>query len=294
MVLVDDILEQLYEHLTDATNYGHYLSVRCLFHDDGHASLMIYPDWYKCLACGASGKTKSLLDKVKKHQIVPVWTDATAQHKIVRNPFTQWLQFYDLPVLLKENWQFYNNHIEFGTYLIKTRCISQDVRRKIGIGLRDNFYTFPIRKDKKIVGAVARHGEGACATRYFVPKCQDPNLLYIPDEDIIKSSSVMFITFGILDAVSIYQMGFAGASTTNGKRIDPRSLQEYRKRIIFLPDKGEYIEAVKIASQLGWRGKVIKIDYPDDCKDPNDLLRKYPDQLLDILKGQSDAQRIHN
>ena len=245
---------------------------------------MVYPDWYRCLACGAQGKTSTLLSKVKTHSISPTWTDKTRTKTIVRNPFTEWLQFDELNVLLKESWQFYNTHPEFGTYLTEQRNISPDVRKQIGIGLRDNFYTFPVRKNKHIIGAVSRHGEGSYPTRYFVPKKQDPNILYIPNEDIIKTSHSIFVTFGILDAVSIYQLGYAAVSTTNGKRIDPSAFDDYRKKIIFLPDKGEENDAVKIATQLGWRGKVVRLEYPDNCKDPNDLLRYAPDILTSALK----------
>jgi len=57
-------------------------------------------------------------------------------------------------------------------------------------------------------------------------------------------------------------------------------LDEYRKQIIILPDKGEEDTARKLASRLGWRGKVLVLDYPDGCKDPNDLLVKGHSQWL--------------
>jgi hypothetical protein len=30
---------------------------------------------------------------------------------------------------------------------------------------------------------------------------------------------------------------------------------------------------------LGWRGSVMKMDYPENCKDPNNLLVDYPERL---------------
>ena len=53
--------------------------------------------------------------------------------------------------------------------------------------------------------------------------------------------------------------------------------------MLFIPDKGEEKEANRIASQLDWRGKVLKVEYPDDCKDINDVHVKHP-KLLEEMK----------
>ena len=57
------------------------------------------------------------------------------------------------------------------------------------------------------------------------------------------------------------------------------ALNQFRKRIIFLPDLGEEDAALKIISKFGWRGALAKINYPDNTKDINDLHIKYPELL---------------
>jgi hypothetical protein len=62
-------------------------------------------------------------------------------------------------------------------------------------------------------------------------------------------------------------------STTTGKRLNPQALDNIRKRIIIIPDNGEEKEAQVIASKLGWRGHVLRLQYPVGCKDINDLVQ---------------------
>jgi hypothetical protein len=56
-----------------------------------------------------------------------------------------------------------------------------------------------------------------------------------------------------------------------GKTIRVEDFDEVRKPIIFFPDAGEETEATNYYRQLGWRGRVARVDWPDGCKDPNDL-----------------------
>ena len=60
-------------------------------------------------------------------------------------------------------------------------------------------------------------------------------------------------------------------STTTGKRLNPAALQDFRKRIIVVPDRGEERDGKRLASQLGWRGRTLIPDYPLGCKDSHDL-----------------------
>ena len=88
------------------------------------------------------------------------------------------------------------------------------------------------------------------------------------------------VAFGIIDAVSLYSIGFAAVSGLSGKSIDPSLFDPYRKIIKIHPDLGEEAEAYKLAGQLGWRGMVSRFDYPIDCKDSNDILANYGPQSL--------------
>jgi hypothetical protein len=79
-------------------------------------------------------------------------------------------------------------------------------------------------------------------------------------------------------------MGAASISTTCGKLMNVSYLDQIRKRVIFIPDKGEEDAAQKFSKQLGWRGGVMRCNYPDECKDINDIfVSKYKNELLSAL-----------
>lgn len=278
---MDNILDEIYEKLDNCQHYGSYLAAVCIFHDDSRPSLMIYPDRYRCLSCSASGTTESLLKRLSKSAFQP-----KLDKPDFSNPFTKWTRNKSLGQALKISHLTLKDNPSMGSYL-RDRCIPYPLQKELGIGYRDDWYTFPIRNEEHlIVGAIARKNEtNKHPAKYIIPSGQNSNLLYTPNWITIKSSNVVFLTFGIMDAISIYQCGYAALSTTTGKRLDPIALDKFRKRIVIFPDKGEDFEAVDIASELGWRGKVYRCEYTFDAKDPNDLFVKHPEDLKAMLKG---------
>jgi len=77
-----------------------------------------------------------------------------------------------------------------------------------------------------------------------------------------------------------------GSSGKNSLRAD--MLDGYRKPILVLPDKGEEQTAEKLIAELGWRGSLLKYEYPPECKDPNDLLVKgYKEELWQYLSSKT-------
>jgi DNA primase len=146
---MDNILDELYEKLTDAHNYGHYLSAICPFHDDARPSLMVYPDYYRCLSCGATGKTQKLLDKLSNTISIP------KTKPDFRNPWSRWLNTMSLSDILKQSWKTLKSQPSLGNYMY-LRGINPTICAKLGIGYREDWFTIPIRDEHKIVGAVAR------------------------------------------------------------------------------------------------------------------------------------------
>lgn len=163
---------------------------------------------------------------------------------------------------------------------LQRRGISSEYQRKAKLGLRDDFYTFPIyNQERNLIGAVARRGEySTLDSKYILPKGQNPNLLYVPNWNRVEKNDIVFLTYGILDALSLAIMGYGAMSTTTGKRIAPSALDQIRKRIILIPDKGEEVDALRLSAQLGWRSHVQRIDWPDGTKDVSDVFVKYNKQ----------------
>lgn len=277
MTILDDLQE-----LLEAKHYGKYLAARCIFHDDSHASLMIYEDYYRCLACDKQGSTQGLLKQLNSGNIrlLSYSSEDNNTNGYVPNPFTRWLRHKTLKQVLKSAWETLNDFPALGRYITEERQISEKTRRAIGVGYVDDYYTFPIfGSDRKIVGAFARARSGK--SRYFIPKGQDPNLIYAPRSE--ERNRAIFLTFGGIDAISLCELGYAARSTTTGKRIAPEAFNHIRKKIIIIPDYGEEKEAYELASRLGWRGKVEIPPYPDKCKDVNDWYRKDKQSLKEYF-----------
>jgi len=265
---MNDILDEVLERLDYAKRYGDAVWGLCPFHSDSRSSFMVHADRYYCQACGAKGTTKSLLDKLSGHIARPM-PDS------FHNPFTKWLKQDTLANTLKLAWQQLKKH---PSVYLRKRGVTDEWQINLGLGILDDWITFPIRDNNmKIIGAVARANEtNPSPAKYVVPNNQDPNMIYVPDWKLFNDAVIIYATFGILDAVSLVIYGAGAFSTTNGKRLNDVSvLDKVRKRIIFLPDKGEESEAKQIAKKLGWRGAVMKVNYPDDSKDFNDLFCKH-------------------
>ena len=273
-----DVLAEIIEYLDDARRYEDYILCRCNFHDDTKPSLIIHSDTYRCLSCGAFGRTSKLLEKLSKIPTKP----HTKSYSY--NPFTNWIKKYD--TLGKSLKQAHENIKQRPSIYLKTRGLSHQTQMELSVGMLDNWYTFPIRNaDGKIEGAVARKGENNLSkSKYVIPAHQSPNLIYTPSWQRIIDSKVIFLTFGILDAISLYLCGVASMSTTTGKQLDPDALKKINKHIYILPDLGEESEGHRLAAQLGWRAHSLTVHYPIGTKDVNDIFNLAKPHLISTLE----------
>ena len=272
--MYDVDLDDIASKLDYAKRYENYVVALCPFHDEKRPSFFVYLDSYRCESCGAKGKTSKLVEKLSG---IPI-SHKTAPN--FKNPFTTWSRDRTLAETLKLAWQ------NAPSVYMRERGVDDNEQKRLGIGILENWITFPIRNRKgKIIGAIARAGENnSSIAKYLTPSGQNPNLLYIPDWKRLQKKKVIYLTFGIIDAVSLYLMGAASISTTCGMRMDVSYLDQIRKRIIFIPDRGEEKQAQKFASKLGWRGGVMQCNYPEGCKDVNDImLSKHKNNLLSVL-----------
>jgi DNA primase len=264
---MNEYQEILMEKLDSAHYYdaGYIVSI-CPFHSESRPSFFIYEDTYRCASCGKWGQTSELAEKLGSLNVYP-------HHEPLRysnNPFSKWLKDHSLYRILEISAM--NIPISY----LKERGINSDVQKQLHIGLLDGWITFPIYDDKnKLIGAVARAGEdNPSKSKYILPYKQDPNMLYVPSWKRCILQDTIYLTYGILDAVTLYATGFASMSTTTGKRILPSAFDIIRKKVVIIPDAGEEKEAHRLASKLGWRGKVLLLKYPDGAKDINDLIWK--------------------
>ena len=267
-------LDEIALQLDNATRYENYVVALCPFHSEHRPSFFAYEDWYRCESCGANGPTKKLLEKLDGTII------SSSPPVSFRNPFTGWLKDRSLGKTLKLAWK------NLPSVYLRDRGIDDRLQTELGLGILENWITFPIRNSKRnIIGAIARKGEGSKSqAKYVTPSGQDPHLLYVPSWKRLEKRSTIYLTFGIIDAISLYLVGAASISTTTGMKMDINYLAPLRKRIVFIPDQGEEAEAQKFASKMGWRGGVMRCNYPLGCKDPSDIIgSQHRNELVKVL-----------
>lgn len=242
--------------------YERYIATNCCFHNDTKPSLFIYPDKYFCASCGARGTTASLLGKLGT---IPERVIVTTTSTSYNNPFTRWRQLGSIQQICDIAKKRRSTYLE-------ERGIPISIQRELEIGVMENWVVFPIFNHyREIIGAVARRTEhNSSGAKYILPPGQSSQLLFVPSWRLIKDQNEVFVTFGIIDAISLYILGKASCSTTTGQHINVDAFANIRKKITFVPDELEEKSAYQISTKLGLRGSVKILPYPYGTKDPAD------------------------
>lgn len=287
-------LSEIAEYLEDVHRYGDYISSRCPnpAHEDRHPSFFLYKDYYRCSSCGFTGRTDHLLERLgKKLRVVQPKKDAPYNP----NPFTGWQKQRSLTRTLKIAWETINHNPGMGNYITQDRGIEEPYRKALGIGYIDDWYTIPIRdRNGIIVSAVARKGrDNPSIAKYVLPQGTNPHLLYIPHWAKVRHADYLIITFGILDAVVLAILGYPAASTISGKQLSPISVEKFRIPIFILPDRREEQNGLVSAQRLDWRGHCLQIDWPEECKDVNDIWVRNRQLCRDMITGALGKHEIH-
>lgn len=274
-------LSDIQERLPQAKSYGHYLMGLCPFHNDRRPSLIVSSKRYKCKSCGANG---SLVRLYKKLNPADPRLRMPAPKRFGNRVFPPYSKLDEVRVRLL------NAHdrlaMDEGTLHVglAQRGIHAGLILSLELGWMDNWYTFPLKNETgEIIGGIARANkalEEKGVDKYDMPWGQPP-MLYIPNWTLWRKSDKAFITFGILDAITLSSLGYAAASPTAGQdSTDPNWLDKVRKNIYVVPDRGETEAGIALARKLGFRGRVIVLPYTRNIKDPNDFLKAGREQDL--------------
>jgi hypothetical protein len=260
--------EDVVKSLAGVQNHGRYVSALCCYHSDSSPSMLVYPDGFICLSCGAKGNLLKLYKQLNNNWVAPT---------IIQQPKTVHLLPTDLSELEEVCKQAHNTLIQFddplGLYLKKRGIHNRIVPQTIGA--LNGWYTIPIYGNhRQFLGTVARAGthiQESTGARFNIPQGQQA-MVYVPDYDLIERNDYLVVCYGMLDSLSLCELGIPSCTPTSGKdSLHPEDLDTYRKRIIIIPDKGEESTAIKLRDGLGWRGVLLKLDWPTG-KDVNDLL----------------------
>jgi len=256
---------------TEYRDFGHYIMIKCPYHDDHKPSMMVSEKRFICFSCGQKGSLPTLHAKLAG---IPLEKKQLYYGKGTRI----FPNYENLDEVESFCYHAHKRILEYPIYktYLKQRKIESAIK-PLKLGYHDGWYTIPIyNKNSNFVGAVGRAGaviQKSMNVRFTQPSNQKA-LFYVPDWTRFLEADKVYITFGIMDAISLWVAGYASATGTVGKdKFDPDWVRGIRKPIYFVPDKNEYQTAFKHASKLGWRGKVLRLDYGQTDKDPNDLLQ---------------------
>ena len=263
--------EDFLTRLERSKDMGKYMTGLCPFHSDVNTpSLLVYKDgWFKCLStnCNRNGTWKTLWNKLSGQPI--------QIHPETRTLYAtpMGLDAYEsLEVLCYQAHMDLEQFPNWGWYL-EMRGLT-DAIEIAEIGYHRGWYTFPVHdKEHNFVTAVFRsapHIQNAINVRYY---CKHAPVMYVPDWNLMKKAEYILVVFGMLDALTVNKLRYPVVTSTAGAdTFKAEWLDEYRRPVYVLPDKGEERTAMKLAGQLGWRGNVHLLRYPENCKDANDYL----------------------
>lgn len=274
MSLYDSLLEKMDGHAYS----GYFMSV-CPFHDDHSPSLLVWDGGYKCKACGARGSLQKLERKVQfgfrprnnAVSILPRWK--------------KWEQEYgDLEGIAEYAHDNLLRNKKYRRYYEERQC--EKFVEAGRLGFIGGWAVIPVfGRDGRIVDMVVRQTSGKGDTRYVVAPAHDSGgsiirPLYVPNWKRVIASDLVYVVYGIFDAISLELCGLPVVTGITGKSLCPDQLIEMRKKFVIVPDHNEEGDAHKLANSIGWRGRVKELQFPDGAKDPDDIRRKLGNDAL--------------
>lgn len=245
--------------------YEKYYAALCPFHPDSHPSLLVFKDgWFSCRACNKRGTWKTLWNKLNGME-VQIRPEAKTNWK---GPDLEGLDPHELAYRANDDLM---NFDTFGWYL-EMRGLKNRIEQQM-LGYWNGWYTIPMfdryREFQNVAFRAAPHVQQTSGMRYW---CRGAPVLYVPDWKLVRESKYILITYGLLDALTLTEMRYPAGSPSNGKdSFNTEWMNDLRVMTYIVPDQDEEESARRHAKELGWRGKVILMDWHDGLKDINDL-----------------------
>ena len=284
------LYDELQERLNNVHVYSGYFMSDCPFHkwESHNQPFMIHPDAYKCLSCGAYGT----LEKLSKY--LGEWYHAKQSDRKSRRVLPRWRRwendYGDVTGIAKQGHGFLERHPEFMGFF-RHRGIDQFFEQGF-FGYIDGWYLFPVFDQKHhIVDVVVRAWKGKGDARYVLrpDSLRQLPYLYCPDWGRINTSQHIYIVYGIIDAWSLYAIGLPVITGTTGKSVQSSLIKPLQKYYTVVPDKHEDEAAYRLAGELGFRANVLRLKYPEDCKDPDEVRMNFgADHLKELLTPQGE------
>lgn len=293
-----DLQERLSDKLEGVVWHGHYYTAVCPFHVSFpvRASLFVYDEDFRCASCNEWGYLNKLEAKLSGMKVR--YKDDAEEQEVNELPkFAEWKkQYKTYKRAAAHAYQIGSEYPMLMKYL-KQRGLHSVIDDGL-IGYMEGWLSFPVfNVDGIFVDWVLRATPAIQTTSKYVVRPrknrEEGFSLYSADWGRVIDSNAIYIPFGVLDMhVLCSILKLPAATGLTGKTYKTEWFSEIRKPIYLIPDKGEEIDAYKIKQSLGWRGRVLLLDYKEDEKDCADVNLSRGSEVLHRLI--SDAKEKLN
>ncbi len=264
----------------------------CPFHSEKTASFTVSKQGYKCFGCGKSGSDAVAFLMEHNHiNYIEALKIISDKYNI---PFNENVKSYDKPVPRLEKLPI--KTIEY----FEKRGISNDTLLRFGITQCDEFMPIARKEVPTICFNYIKDGE--LVNIKYRAKDRDFKLyknaeLIFYNLDSIKDEETVIIVEGEVDCLSLHEAGIYNVvSVPNGASTGQQQLKyldncwqhfEDKKRIILFTDNDPVGLALRdeLARRLG-KERCYKVDYPEGCKDANDVLVNHGKPMLHSIIEQ--------
>lgn len=280
VIQYDDFLTRL----DRIKEYESYMSALCVFHDDSSPSMLVFKDgWFRCLSCERQGNWKTLWNKLQGQPVI-VRSDVKIGWE---GPGVRPEEAEDVC------WQAHLDLVNFSSlgWYLEMRGIDSMIDM-CELGYWNGWYTIPVRDvNGRFLTAVYRSSppiQNVNGVRYW---SKGTPVMYVPDWRLLEKNrrGNIFVVYGMFDAIALASVRLPVVTVSSGKdSFQADWLEGYGNQVYIVPDKGEYTTAMRHAKELGWRGNVINLDYPEGYEDPADFAKNGKmEDLYKILMSET-------
>ena len=278
------IYEDLQDRLDDVHLYSNYFYCLCPFHEDTRPSFAVYEDADKpegkgrfyCNGCMKSGTHEYLYKHLTGGNAV-----VHNLTKPVQKFLPRWAKWQEWFGSLENLVEFAHKNISKTDYLKKR--VLEKVYEPCKLGFYQDWLFFPIFDQQgKVIDVIVRDTLGREGTKYIIhPNEEETPLLYVPNWKRVTQSPLVYIVYGIIDALALELCGLPVITGSTGQSLSSKRLLGLGKQYVIIPDKGEERAATRLAKELGNFTEVRRLRYDEDCKDPDEVRQKHS---LDYLR----------
>ncbi len=275
------------------TNKGNEMVGLCPFHNEKTPSFKISSKgFYKCFGCGKSGDAISFLMEHQNLNYIQAIKHIAAKYNI---KIEDEVKEYEKPQPRLTKVQ--NDTVKY----FESRGITNNTLLRFGVTESIEWMPKAGKEVKSICFNYIKSGE--IVNIKFRAKDKDFKLaknaeLIFYNLDSIENETTAIIVEGEIDCLSLYEAGIYNVvSVPNGAGIGSQQLKyldncwqyfEDKTQIIIFTDNDEPGNNLKdeLARRLG-KDRCMKIQYPDGCKDANDVLLKHGKEMLRSMVEQA-------